>query len=69
VRHSSGFFAVALTQQSEGRPLARCAGSVFGHAIHRTSPVFWFTMQMVLIAGFLNGDPVAPTPGPLDLSP
>jgi hypothetical protein len=69
VRHSSGFFAVALTKQSEGRPLAHCAGSVFGHATHRTSPAFWFTMQMVMIAGFLHGDPVAPIPGSLDLSP
>lgn len=32
--------------------------AVFGHEIPRTSPVFWFLMQLAMIAGFFTSYPV-----------
>ena len=31
---------------------------IFGHEIRKTSPVFWFMMQIAMLAGFLTSYPV-----------
>jgi hypothetical protein len=31
---------------------------IFGHEIHKTSPVFWFMMQIAMVVGFLTAYPV-----------
>lgn len=31
---------------------------IFGHEIEKTSPVFWFMMQIAMLAGFLTAYPV-----------
>ena len=32
--------------------------AIFGHELHKTDPVFWFMMQLAMIAGFLTSYPV-----------
>jgi hypothetical protein len=31
---------------------------IFGHELHQTDPVFWFMMQIGMLAGFLTSYPV-----------
>ena len=31
---------------------------LFGHELSKTNPVFWFMMQIAMIAGFLTSYPV-----------
>ncbi len=31
---------------------------IFGHEIDKTSPVFWFMVQIAMLAGFLTAFPV-----------
>lgn len=31
---------------------------IFGHEIEKTSPVFWFMMQIAMLVGFLTAYPV-----------
>ena len=32
--------------------------AIFGHEIEKTDPVFWFMMQIAMLAGFLTSWPV-----------
>ncbi len=32
--------------------------ATFGHEIEKTNPVFWFMMQIAMLAGFLTAYPV-----------
>lgn len=31
---------------------------IFGHELHKTDPVFWFMMQIAMLAGFMTSYPV-----------
>ncbi len=52
------FFSLTAWQVGMYGWMAIATFVIFGHEIEKTSPVFWFMMQIAMLAGFLTAYPV-----------
>ncbi|MEO6872218.1 MAG: DUF4396 domain-containing protein [Chthoniobacterales bacterium] len=52
------FFSLTAWQVGMYGWMAIATFAIFGHEIEKTNPVFWFMMQIAMLAGFLTAYPV-----------